>query len=218
MINSNIKESNCSFDWRVVMHTEKSSATFDKFTFTSNKKDIESEQPPNFRKYSLRKEQSRSLTWMLNQERSNVPFLEEEVCENVLPSLDWRAEGRTRRPVLVRGGIIADEVGYGKTCITLACIDSNSGSDVPKEAADTIGFFATKATLVVVPGHLMGQWPNEVRTYVPNVYCCFSYCRLTILDSFHTSLSFLHYIYLLLPLFLLTHQQLAQRNVIMTTG
>ena len=161
MIKSNAEGSNCSFEWRVVMHTEKSSANFDKFTFTSNKKDIESEQPPNFLKYPLRKEQSRSLKWMLNQERSNLPFFEEEICENILPSVNWRAEGRVRRPVLVRGGCIADEVGYGKTAITLACIDSNSALDLQNDNVETPGFVKTKATLVVVPGHLMGQWPNE---------------------------------------------------------
>lgn len=48
---------------------------------------------------------------MQMQELSTEPFFEEEVTEAVLPSLNWRAEGRVRRPVLVRGGIIADEIG-----------------------------------------------------------------------------------------------------------
>ena len=47
---------------------------------------------------------------MLSQEATSTPFFEEEVVEAVLPSLNWRAEGRVRRPVLVRGGIVADEV------------------------------------------------------------------------------------------------------------
>ena len=104
---------NSIFEWRVVPHFELGS-NFEKLAFTSNKKDSEAKQPPNFLKFPLRKEQLRSLSWMLNQERTQEPFMEEEVCESVLPSLDWRAEGRVQRPVLVRGGIIADEVGYGK--------------------------------------------------------------------------------------------------------
>ena len=48
--------------------------------------------------------------WMLRQEASTEPYYEEEVEEAMLPSLHWRAEGRARRPVLVRGGILADEV------------------------------------------------------------------------------------------------------------
>ena len=48
----------------------------------------------------------------------------------------------------------------GKTCITLACIDSNAGdaSTMP----DCPGRINTKATLVIVPGHLQGQWPKEI--------------------------------------------------------
>jgi hypothetical protein len=102
--------SNCSFGWRVLRHLEKTTATFPKLTFTSNKQDEQSDQPPGFIYCKLRKEQLRSLTWMLQQESTTKPFFEEEVTEAILPNLGWRAEGRVKRPVLVRAGIIADEV------------------------------------------------------------------------------------------------------------
>lgn len=101
---------NCSFGWRVLRHLEKTTATFPKLIFTSNKQDEQAGQPPGFLNYKLRKEQLRSLTWMLQQESTTEPFFEEEVTEAILPNLDWRAEGRVKRPVLVRAGIIADEV------------------------------------------------------------------------------------------------------------
>lgn len=103
----------CIFEWRAVPHVEKSpeSVIFPKLYLKSNKKDNPASQPPEFKnRYPLRQEQLRSLAWMLSQEASSTPFLEEEVAEAVLPGLDWRAEGRARRPVLVRGGIVADEV------------------------------------------------------------------------------------------------------------
>jgi hypothetical protein len=99
----------CTFGWRVVSHEEKTKGHFPKMLFTSNKNDAEASQPPGFR-MELRKEQLRSLKWMLSQEATVDPFLEEEVIESILPSLNWRAEGRVLRPTLVRGGIIADEV------------------------------------------------------------------------------------------------------------
>ena len=99
----------CTFEWRVVPHVELVVAQNPKLTFCSNRHDREAKQPPNFKRYPLRKEQLRSLTWMLKQESTTEPFFEEEVAEAVLPSLNWRAEGRVRRPVLARGGIIADE-------------------------------------------------------------------------------------------------------------
>jgi len=70
---------------------------------------------------------------------------------------------------LVRGGIIADEVGYGKTAITLGLIDSaESINGEPAEPPEDYRsrYIYTKATLVVVPKHLMGQWPNEVEKFL----------------------------------------------------
>jgi hypothetical protein len=114
------------FEWRVVPHVEKSSESgdFRKLCLTSNKKDKPASQPPEFRsRYPLRPEQLRSLAWMLSREASSTPFFEEEVAEAVLPGLNWRAEGRARRPVLVRGGIVADEVSSSQfkfdSCFTI---------------------------------------------------------------------------------------------------
>ena len=107
-------ESDCIFEWRVQPHVEdvsKTAASFPKLILSSNKDDKPAAQPPNFKKYPLRPEQLRSLSWMLSQEATEKPFYEEEVAEGILPKLGWRAEGRVRRPVMVRGGLIADEVG-----------------------------------------------------------------------------------------------------------
>lgn len=98
------------FEWRIVCHKEKSIGRFPKLQFMSNKDNQQASQPPHFKNFGLRQEQLRSLHWMLSQEASTDPFWEEEVSESILPNLGWRAEGRVRRPVLVRGGIIADEV------------------------------------------------------------------------------------------------------------
>ena len=59
-------------------------------------------------------------------------------------SLDplWRCVGRVQRAFPVRGGVLGDSVGYGKTAVALALV-----------AADTSG----APTLVVVPPHLVGH-------------------------------------------------------------
>jgi len=161
------------FEWRIVEHENMkiSPAQFPPLTFTSNREDEEAMQPPSFKKYPLRKEQLRSLRWMLRQEATDSPFVEEEVSEVLVPALGWRAEGRVKRPVLVRGGIVADEVGYGKTAITLGLIsyskDINGPPPGPPKAMEKF-FVATKASLVVVPSHLMGQWPNEIKKFTGN--------------------------------------------------
>jgi hypothetical protein len=179
-----------SFEWRIVHHDD-AVLNFPKLSFTSNKKDAEALQPPHFNKFGLRKEQLRSLTWMLKQESSMEPFYEEEVSEAVFPSLNWRIEGRVRRPVLVRGGIIADEVGYGKTAITLGLIDSAeaiNGKPPPPPSNFRNRYLYSNATLVVVPKHLMGQWPDEVNKFLgKNKKVCAikdltGYNKLTIAD------------------------------------
>ena len=137
------------------------------FVIPSNRLDPEHSQPPNF-KVPLRKEQLRSLHWMLEREApSAAPFIEEEISEAILAPLGWRAEGRAQRPVRIRGGVLADQVGYGKTAITLGLIDCTS-KDVDKEFREVgrvDGKIHVEATAVIVPPHLTKQWDSECRKF-----------------------------------------------------
>ena len=159
--------------WRVVAESEEAPATAGAtplpFTLSSNKTDAPADQPPHFKRYPLRPEQLRSLGWMLQQERQPRSFVEEEVIEARLPALRWRAEGRATRAVEVRGGVVADQVGYGKTAITLGLIDAQIASAKAAVKAATKaplrGAIRTSATLVLAPAHLLKQWPNEVRKF-----------------------------------------------------
>ena len=138
------------------------------FLMPSNKRDPQHAQPEGF-VLPLRKEQLRSLWWMLEQERATDPtFVEEEISEAALPALGWRAEGKAERPVLVRGGVIADQVGYGKTIISLALIAESKEKAAPEPAPK--GLIDLKATLIVVPGHLSKQWPSEIDRFTGNMF------------------------------------------------
>ncbi|KAJ1020386.1 hypothetical protein NDA13_005705 [Ustilago tritici] len=138
-----------------------------RYTLRSNRQDLEAPTPDLFA-LQLRREQKRSLTWMLEQEEADVqPFHEEEISEGLLDPLGWRAEGRAIRPVTVRGGVLADAVGYGKTCISLALIASSPHrKELPALPAGEDGtYIPTLATLIIVPGHLCKQWEKEVRKF-----------------------------------------------------
>ena len=140
------------------------------FILPSNKRDPQHAQPRGFQ-LDLRKEQLRSLWWMLEQERANGKthtFVEEEISEAALPSLGWRAEGKAERPVMVRGGVIADQVGYGKTIISLALIAETKGEPAPEPSIK--GLVDIHATLVVVPGHLSKQWPSEIERFTGKMF------------------------------------------------
>jgi hypothetical protein len=160
--------------WRLTTNYQAVETAFfrpKRLSLTSNKKDLAASQPPSFRKVLLRPEQLRSLTWMLAQERPDADhsFIEEEVAEATLGALSWRAEGRAARPVMVRGGVLADEVGYGKTAITLALIDA--ARTLPSVALPVKdGKFSLKATLVVVPPHLTNQWEGEIKKFLGSKY------------------------------------------------
>jgi hypothetical protein len=147
-----------------------------KFRLISNREDPEHQQPPDFtnadsekRPIRLRHEQLRSLHWMLERESASAaPFTEEEVSEAVLDALGWRVEARAQQEVQVRGGVLADQVGYGKTAITLGVIDCTL-KDIRREFASRTtmpGKIPTKATLIVVPPHLTKQWPKEVKKFI----------------------------------------------------
>lgn len=156
--------------WRMTTdYTPPLKLVLPRFELTSNKKDTPAVTPRGFI-INLRPEQRRSLTWMLAQEDDDAPpFIEEEIAEAELRHLGWKAEGKAERPLYVKGGVLADEVGYGKTAITLGLIDA-SRERVSRIQAPELGCIPVKATLIVVPPHLTNQWPSEVTKFTGSKY------------------------------------------------
>ncbi|KAI9675585.1 MAG: hypothetical protein M1817_000951 [Caeruleum heppii] len=141
-----------------------------RFSLRSNKSDTSGPQPPHFR-LKLRPEQLRSLQWMKAQEvPEGTDFMEEEVEEALLPQLGWRAEALASKKIRIRGGVLADEVGYGKTAITLGLIDSMFEQDHKRLSPSPSGKVSIKATLIIVPHSLTEQWKEEVAKFLGNKY------------------------------------------------
>ncbi|EEQ31869.1 DNA repair protein rad8 [Microsporum canis CBS 113480] len=163
---------NVSLQWRLCIDTTGFiPRRLPKLLERDNKLDIEHAQPPNFKYYHLRPEQLRSLQWMCHQESDKASaFVEEEVVEALLPTINWRAEGKASIRKLILGGILGDEVGYGKTAISLGLIDiyyEKDRASVPKLVK---GRIPIKATLILVPGHLFDQWKREIQKFLGNTY------------------------------------------------
>jgi hypothetical protein len=138
------------------------------FTIPSNRHDEPASQPKGF-KLNLRPEQLRSLKWMQQQEDTSEPFVEEEICEGVSEHLGWRLEGRARRSVMIRGGVLADQVGYGKTAIMLGLISTRDAKKVSKASDCPPGKVLAKGTCVIVPAHLVLQWKSEVTKFIDTI-------------------------------------------------
>lgn len=138
---------------------------FTPFTLLDNKKD-----PESFVKLPgkpLRPAQSRSLTWMIKQEEGKgTAFTNQEVEECVIGKLDWRADVRASATMKIRGGILADEVGFGKTALSLAIHYARSGEAEEHARTKSKGLIRVKATLIIVPYHLTNQWEAEVKQFL----------------------------------------------------
>jgi len=155
--------------WRIVRHDDRPMDNFGEFELKSNRHDKQVAQPPNWsKKYPLRPEQLRSLGWMVQQEINETPFVEEEICEKLLPALGLRMDGKAEVSKVIRGGIVADQVGYGKTAISIGVILANQLKfPTPKQAKvdAPVKAIPTKATLVIAPSQLLRQWPREVEKF-----------------------------------------------------
>ena len=114
----------------------------------------------------LRVEQQKSLTWMLLQEDPETKFTQEEIEETTIPQLNWRAVVRAKKSYPVLGGVLADEVGYGKTATTLALIHKQSDKAPHTAIVTRPGLISLKATLVLVPAHLVLQWKEQVDKFL----------------------------------------------------
>ncbi|KAK4142045.1 uncharacterized protein C8A04DRAFT_13559 [Dichotomopilus funicola] len=78
-------------------------------------------------KHKLRMGQRQAVDWMLFRERAPLDFIKREIEEEVISALNIRVVGKAEwintLPFSCRGGLMAHDIGYGKTVISLALID-----------------------------------------------------------------------------------------------
>lgn len=111
--------------------------------------------------------QRKLLNWMQRQENLHSTWEELSLVESCLPALGWRLEAQAVvRRDNVRGGVIADEVGAGKTTTSLALVSLDysqraSGEDKFKTSFPE-GYFTSHGTLILVPKNILPQWKEEL--------------------------------------------------------
>lgn len=158
--------------WRVVTDDKTSNkCLLEPLTFLSSDNEIPAPPPPNvnMKKYSPRPAQLKNLAWIIRQEREPQPFLEEEVVEDRVTHINYRIEGKATREIFNGGGVLAHDVGFGKTLNILALIDCQSTWDERGAQASVPGRIPVKATVVFAPPHLVGQWEKEAKCFFPKL-------------------------------------------------
>ncbi|KAG9793295.1 DNA (cytosine-5-)-methyltransferase DMT5 [Exophiala dermatitidis] len=148
--------------WRLTRHDPFAARP----VFTSLQlRDNESEQPvstTDIRQRKLWISQRKIIAWMQKQEQNPPSWKELALVESCLPAVGWRLEARARLQIQVRGGIIADDVGAGKTttALGLVALDQLSNySSFTTEPQDT--YMDTHATLILMPKNIIKQWEAE---------------------------------------------------------
>ena len=120
--------------------------------------------------FALRGDQARVFRWMKGRDTTNAdPFREVVVEESVSTHFRWSIEAQSARTAVVRGGLCADHVGFGKTVVALAVIRDHI-NQARHEAEMRINsqpqtHIPVRATLILVPGALAFQWADEINRF-----------------------------------------------------
>ena len=102
--------------------------------------------------------QAKALTRVRAIEAGKVGFDKEERSEHILNGVGWCLIGRATKTSPLRGGVLGDAIGSGKTVVTIALI--LSGIEAAR-ANRSLENGRSGATLIVVPPGLVKQWDDE---------------------------------------------------------
>jgi len=143
------------------------------FKLLNNLADAPAQQPPHFKTHGLRPEQLRSLGWMMLRESCEDGTDQPLDAEQEPFETEWRQmlidtrecaviDIRVKASHTIRGGILADRIGFGKTATTIGLIDATRDQPLAAvPALDSGSFIPAKSTLVIVPSNCSTNGPMK---------------------------------------------------------
>jgi len=130
---------------------------------------------PSFTKINLFDYQRKTVKWMYDKEKkcdivsysnNEEIFFGDYVCDTVRKDL---ISVKNRKSVQFFGGLLADEVGLGKTFQTIALSLSNPPSKLNYFAPE-LKRLQSRATLIICPNQLCNQWIREITKTIKDDY------------------------------------------------
>jgi E3 ubiquitin-protein ligase SHPRH len=124
--------------------------------------------PAGFLDSKLYPFQRRTVQFMIEREGAKLDC-DGDICSP--PHAPIGVDGTT-----VRGGILAEEMGLGKTVELIALISLHRRPAVPKDyplvavdGGNVVPRRTSAATLIITPTHLVQQWKDEIALHAPNM-------------------------------------------------
>jgi len=138
---------------------------------TDQDTDLPAVKTPGFdqNNMSLTDVQVPAVAWMIQQENNPKPFREREIDEFIIPELHCRMTGTATHDVVCRGGVVAHDVGFGKTVCVLALVDHQREHDkavYEHHSRNEPERIAVNATLIVSPRSIARQWKSEIYKFL----------------------------------------------------
>jgi hypothetical protein len=130
---------------------------------------------PDFLNYMLYDYQKRSIYWMLDNEKNKKIIYYSNNREVKIGKVYYDIKNNTfnlnknKNKLIFNGGALIDEVGLGKTIqmITLCLLNPLNNLSYIKPKSNK---FHSRATLIICPNQLCGQWKREFNKMIKKKY------------------------------------------------
>ena len=164
-------------DWQVGPRLD-STRVPPSFPIPSSKDDAKTAQPPKAvwdAALTLYPRQLAVKGWMEAIEEGAITYEERDCTDASLPGVGWQLEAKATMTTPLRGGVLADALGAGKTVTVIALIaaDAAAARRLDLKGSSASGSkHLSRASLIVVTPLIIRQWEMEIKRFTGGKLKC----------------------------------------------